>query len=298
LDRLARHLARRRGGDPAGFGGILPDVLTEQDLRAPTRAALAALRRIRPYVQTRSGAADVTEKAPNDIVTATDVLVQNEIEKVLREHDPEIAFVGEEATRTLVYNASRMWLVDPICGTGNYAAALPLFATNIALVEDGQIVAACMADGGTGDIFVAEAGRGAWRVNAAGLEPVHADATYKMLSVDPDLFGGDGVARFPALFAIKAIEERRWDVRALGSTIALLYVATGRLAAAVYAPFGRAALHVAAGALLAREAGARVTDHTGAEWTIDSPILVVGATDTLHERLQGLVAEVYAQLTT
>jgi myo-inositol-1(or 4)-monophosphatase len=89
-----------------------------------------------PVGRPRSGAADVTEKAPNDIVTATDVLVQNEIEHILREHEPDIAFVGEEGTPTLVHDASRVWLVDPICGTANYAAALPLFATNIARLEE------------------------------------------------------------------------------------------------------------------------------------------------------------------
>jgi len=271
-------------------------VLTEQDLRRPTQAALAALRTIRPYVEERSGATDVTEKAPNDIVTATDVLVQNHIEHVLREYEPDIVFVGEEGTPRSAQDAARAWLVDPICGTANYAAALPLFATNIALLQEGQMVAACIADGGTGDICVAEVGRGAWRVDSDGLQPLHVHATYRMLSVDPDPSGGEGIADFSTSFAIRAIEKRRWNVRVLGSTIALMYVATGRLAAAVYAPLGRAALHVAAGALLAREAGASVSDHTGAEWTLDSPILVVAATEGLHAELQTLAAEVYSQL--
>jgi myo-inositol-1(or 4)-monophosphatase len=272
-------------------------VITERDLRPPTRAALAAVRAIRPHLQNRSGATDITEKAPNDIVTATDILVQNEIEHILREREPEIAFLGEEGASTAVLKAPRVWLVDPICGTSNYAAGLPLFATNVALVEDGQIVAACVADGGTGDICVAEAGRGAWLVDSAGLRPVRADARSRMLSVDPDLSSGQGPAAFPTAFAIQAIQRRRWDIRVLSSTIGLLYVATGRLAAAVYAPFGQSALHVAAGALIAEEAGARVTDHAGAPWTIDSPILVVGATNELQVELRLLAAQVYAQVT-
>jgi len=88
----------------------------------------------------------------------------------------------------------------------------------------------------------------------------------------------------------------RWDVRALSSTIALVYVASGRLAGAVYAPLG-AALHFAAGALLAVEAGAIVTDHTGADWTIDSPILIAAATRALHAELQTVAARVFARVT-
>jgi fructose-1,6-bisphosphatase/inositol monophosphatase family enzyme len=88
----------------------------------------------------------------------------------------------------------------------------------------------------------------------------------------------------------------RWDVRALSSTIALVYLASGRLGGAVYAPLG-AALHFAAGVLLAHEAGAIVTDHAGGEWTLDSPICVVAATRALHTDLVALAAEVYIRLT-
>jgi myo-inositol-1(or 4)-monophosphatase len=271
-------------------------VLTERDLQPATRAALAALRAIRPLVQQRQGAADVTEKSPNDIVTATDVLVQDTMQQLLREQEPDIAFVGEEGTSTASGQARRMWLVDPICGTPNYAAALPLFATNIALVEAGKVVAGCVADGGTGELCVAEAGLGAYLVEASGLRRLRAAAGLRLVSIDPNIAASGGLGDFASSFAIRVLEQRRWGIRALASTIALQYVATGRLAAAVFGWDGLA-LHVAAGALLAREAGARVTDHTGADWTLESPILVVAATDELHAELQALAAHVYAEVT-
>ena len=174
--------------------------------------------------------------------------------------------------------------------------ALPLFSTNIALVEDGQVAAGCVADGGTGELYVAEAGRGAWHVTADGFQPLHVDASYGLVSIDFNLRGGDGFGDFATSFSLAAIAKRRWDMRMLASTLALVYVATGRLAAAVYGWDGLA-LHVAAGVLLAKEAGARVTDHTGADWSIASRTLVVGATDELHGELQTLAAEVYAQVT-
>ena len=69
---------------------ILTSVRTESDLRPETRAALAALRAARPLVQERRGANEVTEKALNDIVTRTDVLVQDVLQQVLREHHPDM----------------------------------------------------------------------------------------------------------------------------------------------------------------------------------------------------------------
>ena len=275
---------------------MLINVLTEADLRAETRAALAALRAARPLVQERRRANEVHEKAPNDIVTATDVLVQNVLQQVLHEHQPEVAFVGEEGTPTVLADTERVWLVDPICGTTNYAAAIPLFATNVALVEDGQVVASAVADGGTGELYVAERGRGAWQIESTGLRGLHVAEGYGLVSVDPDNRAGQGIEDFPTAFAIEALQRRRWDVRALSSTIALVYLASGRLAGAVYAPLG-AALHFAAGALLAGEAGAIVTDHSSADWTIDSPILVVAATRDLHAELQDLAAQTYARVT-
>jgi fructose-1,6-bisphosphatase/inositol monophosphatase family enzyme len=49
--------------------------------------------------------------------------------------------------------------------------------------------------------------------------------------------------------------------------------------------------------LLAQEAGAIVTDHAGADWTLDSPICVVAATRALHAELVTLASEVYARAT-
>jgi myo-inositol-1(or 4)-monophosphatase len=113
-----------------------------------------------------------------------------------------------------------------------------------------------------------------------------------LLSVDPDNRAGQGLQDFPTAFAVEALAKRRWDVRALSSTVALVYVASGRLGGAVYAPLG-AALHFAAGVLLVKEAGAIVSDQFGGDWTLDSPICVVAATRELHTELLELAAEVY-----
>jgi fructose-1,6-bisphosphatase/inositol monophosphatase family enzyme len=55
-------------------------------------------------------------------------------------------------------------------------------------------------------------------------------------------------------------------------------------------------LHFAAGVLLAGEAGAIVTDHTGVDWTIASPILVVAATPEMYAELLAVAASVYARV--
>ena len=267
----------------------------ETELRLETRAALSALRAALPLVQERRGASDVREKGPNDIVTGTDILVQATLQQVLHEQLPDIAFVGEEGTSTVPLGARRRWLVDPICGTTNYAVGLPLFATNVALVDGDLIDVSVVADGGTGELYAAERERGAWLVAASGLRPLHVSATNRLVSVDPDNRGGVGVDDFPSAFALEAVARRHWDVRAFSSTLALVYVASGRLGAAVYAALG-AQLHFAAGLLLAREAGALVTDQSGAEWLFDSPICVVAGSHELHAELVAVAGEIYTRV--
>jgi len=78
----------------------------------------------------------------------------------------------------------------------------------------------------------------------------------------------------------------RWDIRALSTTLALAYVAAGRVAA--YVLFWTSALHVAAGSLLAAEAGAVVSDVDGRPWTTRSDS-IAAATSALHSDLLALV---------
>ena len=69
------------------------------------------------------------------------------------------------------------WLVDPICGTRNFASNIPGYAVNVALVEDGVLSVAVVGDGVTGDRFIAERGQGAYQVMRDGPTRVTTDPT-------------------------------------------------------------------------------------------------------------------------
>ena len=263
-------------------------------LRPETTAAVAALRAALPIVLARQGADDVRAKAPRDIVTGTDLAAQATIERVLREHHPDCAFVGEEGDHP-VPEAGRYWLVDPLCGTANYAARLPLVALNIALVEDGRVMASAVADGVTGDVYAAERGGGAWRLGDGSPERLHASGTSGLVSLDPNLAGPEELRAFGQAFAIRVVADGRWDVRMLATTLVMAYVASGRLAAAVYAASGPS-VHLAAGLLLAHESGAIVTSARGTDWSLQDDVYVVAATSELHRELQVMAQAVVAEL--
>src|SRR5690606_22759232 len=93
-------------------------------------------------------------------------------EQVIRERVevalPEALFVGEESVAAdlgllpKLAEADLAVVVDPIDGTANYAAGLPLFATMAALVKGGETVAGIIYDPMGDDWFIAEKGSGAW----------------------------------------------------------------------------------------------------------------------------------------
>ena len=103
-----------------------------------------------------------------DLVTEADVATEEVIKARLAQHMPDALFVGEEsvaadpALLTLLATADRAVVVDPIDGTANYAAGLPLFACMAAVVSGGETVAGIIYDPMGDDWVMAEKGGGAW----------------------------------------------------------------------------------------------------------------------------------------
>lgn len=252
-------------------------------LRPETEAALAAVRAALELVVNRVGADIVREKGPGDYQTDTDVASEDAIRRVLEERLPGAVVIGEERGGT-PQEGKPYWLVDPICGTTNFVVGLPFHAVNLALVEDGEVTASVVGDGSNGNVYLAQRGEGAWQVTAGGLQVIHASEGRRILALD---------AMGPVLqrFAIVSMIERRWNTRIVASTVAFLYVATGT--AAAYLSFANASpVHTTAGAFLALEAGATVTDYNGQPWTVATQGVIAAATPEINAALVAQLATV------
>ena len=103
-----------------------------------------------------------------DLVTEADVATEDAIKARLAQWMPEALFVGEESVAAdpalllRLADADLAIVVDPIDGTANYAAGLPLFATMAAVVSQGETVAGIIYDPMGDDWVMAEKGGGAW----------------------------------------------------------------------------------------------------------------------------------------
>jgi fructose-1,6-bisphosphatase/inositol monophosphatase family enzyme len=103
-----------------------------------------------------------------DLVTEADIATENVIKARVAQWMPEALFVGEESVAAdpallpRLATADLAIVVDPIDGTANYAAGLPLFASMAAVVSGGETVAGIIYDPMGDDWVMAEKGAGAW----------------------------------------------------------------------------------------------------------------------------------------
>ena len=252
--------------------------------RPVTAVAIGAVERALALARRRVGAADITPKQGRDLVTATDVAVEDAIRAMVGGAAGS-PVVGEERGGEPPADGAPYWLVDPICGTRNFASGVPLYAVNLALVEGGQVTAAVVGDPSTDEVQVAERGRGAWAVKDGARRRLRTSEESRTLVVEEGKSSGARRER-AAQFTAAVIRADRWHLRSLGSTLALAYVAAGRVSA--YVLFWAPAVHTAAGTLLATEAGGTLSDIDGRPWTVESDSVIVSATADLHRELLDL----------
>ncbi len=255
-------------------------------LQPETLAAVEAARLGLRLARDSADSAEVQAKAGRDVVTSADVAVELAIRQVLTDQTG-LPVMGEEHGGQLPADGSPCWLVDPICGTRNYASGAPLYCVNIALTERGAVTKAVVGDASTRQVHVAERGRGAWLLPDADLARLTTSEDSRTIVVE-DGKAADERRVLAARFAAALISADRWDFRSFGTTMSLAYLAAGRVSGYV-AFWTDSAVHAAAGSLLAAEAGGTVSDLAGGPWRLDSDAILAAASPGLHAALLDMI---------
>lgn len=260
-------------------------------LREETRIAVGAVREALAAAHAGAAGVKVEAKGALDVVTDVDVRVEDVVRGVLRRELGDGARVlGEERGGAEVGDSGTFWVLDPICGTRNFASGLPLWCCNLALVEDGVVTAAVVGDPSRGDeLVVAQRGEGAWALGPDGTAGARLAVSRASETVAFEDSHSAGPERERcARFVAGLIRAHDHELRSLSTSLTLPYLAAGRVAG--YAMFWTSAIHAAAGAFVAAEAGAIVTDLDGAPYDIHSSSLLAAADAALHAELLGLAA--------
>jgi myo-inositol-1(or 4)-monophosphatase len=222
-----------------------------------------------------------------NLVSEVDRQIDQLLVERLRARFPQSAIVSEEGD-LLRSDADDVWYVDPLDGTTNYLHAYPFFAVSIAHGKNRQLVLGVVYDTCRDELFYAEQGTGAFlRRGMANGESTRLHVSQTAVFSDALLSTGFPYDRAvttdnnSAQFA--AVCRRAQGVRRCGSAaLDLAYVAAGRLDG--HWERGLGPWDAAAGALLVREAGGRVTSRRGEAWSPGSP-WTIATNGVLHDEL-------------
>jgi len=203
----------------------------------------------------------IRAKGPRDVVTEVDHLCEGLVMRAVQERYPGDSFYAEEIGEVAAPGAAksgRVWIVDPLDGTINYANGIPFFCISIALAVEGRPVIGVVYDPTRDETFVGAIDGPSMRNG----QPIQvADKELLEDLVVTLAIGGRGTV----LKRRKALKSVRAN-RSMGSaSLTLSYVGCGRFD--VYAQgAGLSAWDVAAAGLLAERAGAVVTTLEGGPW--------------------------------
>jgi myo-inositol-1(or 4)-monophosphatase len=248
--------------------------------RAAGRVHLSRLRRI-----------SVTRKTNAlDLVTEADREAEAEVIKIIRRAFPDHAILAEESGVGGAVSEHR-WIIDPLDGTTNFAHGYPQFCVSIAYERRGRIELGVVYDALKRECFTARRGNGA-RLNG---KPIHVSRPRRL--ADTILATGFPYDRrerrrfylaFWEAFMMRTQAIRRAGAAALDMT----YVACGRTDG--FWEFGLKAWDVAAGALIVREAGGRVSNMDGSALDLDAG-QVLASNGRVHREMLAVIAKAWPE---
>ncbi len=228
----------------------------------------------------------VSLKGPGDFVSAADRKADKTLIAELGKARPTYGFLTEESGAIEGNDKANRWIIDPLDGTTNFLHGIPLFAISVALEREGKVVAGIIYNPVLNELYTAERGAGAF-LNDRRLRV----AARKAL---PEALVGSGVPHLGnppdagETALAQRINERTAGMRCLGTAaIELAWVASGRYDA--YWHFNLHPWDFAAGALMVREAGGKVSDMTGKEKLTDRGSVLAG-NQVIHTELVALLA--------
>ena len=256
-------------------------------IRAARRAGELMIRQLNQLE-----ALQVTEKGRNDFVTQIDRAAEAAIIEVIRDHHPDHAILGEESGASGEHEYQ--WIIDPLDGTTNYLHGFPVFSVSIAVAQRGELQHGVVYDPLRQEIFSASRGQGA-QLDGRRIRVSKRTSLQQALIATgfPYRANLEHADRYLAMMRDVMFETA--GIRRPGSAaLDLCYVAAGRVDG--FWELGLAKWDIAAGALIIREAGGRISDLRGGDGYLESGNVVAG-NPKVYAALSKLLAPHTAGLT-
>ena len=226
------------------------------------------------------GTSATSLKGRHDVVTAMDREVERFIRAAIARRYPDDAIIGEEEGGT---QGDRLWLIDPIDGTANYARGIPRYCVSIGYVERGVSMIGAIHDPSMDWLYAAERGGGAW-LNDARITVSPRDAIGDA-TVECGWSTRRATADYIALLD-RVMTSGAAPRRAGSGALGLADVAAGRVEA--YCELHINAWDVGAGLVIVHEAGGHTNDFfAGDGMSAGNPVVATNA--ALSATLAGVI---------
>lgn len=202
----------------------------------------------------------VEAKADATLVTQVDTEIEELLRSRIASAFPEHGVVGEELGAVPGDGETR-WILDPIDGTHNLVRGIPVFATLIAVEQEGVLVAAAVSAPALARRWYAVRGGGACVRDLLGERPIHVSQVAELGNAQVLSSGLQPMHRAGYGDAVLRLANLAWRDRGFGDFWGYMLVAEG--AAEAMLEIGPSLWDLAAPALIVEEAGGRLTDFSG-----------------------------------
>lgn len=226
----------------------------------------------------------VSMKSDRDMVTEIDLTIENEVRTYLAEATPTIGFLGEEDGRRGA-QGELMWALDPVDGTANFVHGLPLCAVSLGLIRDQRQILGVIDLPFLGERYSAIDGKPATKSTGTPTVRETTDLAEAIIAVGDYAVGEGAELKNAQRIAItQALAGSVQRIRMFGSAaIDLAWVADGKLDACLM--LSNNPWDTTAGVVIARSAGARVTDLNGAPHDVTAAATIAAAPGIADELL-------------
>lgn len=230
----------------------------------------------------------LTAKGDRDMASEVDYAVERAVRDFLKERTPDIAILGEEEGITGDTTGELLWAIDPVDGTANFVRSIPLCGISIGLIQRGRPVVGVIDLPFLGTRYHAARHTGAYLGDRRIQASMTTDLKDAIVAIGDYAVGEGAEAKNRQRIALaERLAANVQRVRMLGSAaVDLAWVAEGKIDASI--TLSNKPWDTAAGVIIAREAGAKVTDEDGTDHTFASAA-TIATSHTLADDIASLV---------
>ena len=223
---------------------------------------------------------EISFKGPSNPVTDVDLKAERAALQLLQYEYPDFGILSEES-EPIPTKSGYTWVIDPLDGTRNYVHGLPHVAVVVALALNGAILVGVTYDPIRGEVFSAEAGKGAFLNDAPIRVSAKDEISECLLGFDMG-YADQSAGR--ALDMVRSLWPGLQSIRTMGSSaLGLAYAACGRLD--IYFHHHLSPWDVASGLLLVSEAGGRTVDRHGNPASLENASVIASSSHLISRFL-------------